>query len=298
MRATYRAKTLARWQTSGFYDVGRPLRIELETADAGIGTITDESVSVQLPLAELFERLPEFLRSPDGAEHKRPAASAPRTVDYVYEDAHAHELTYQIAAPHGFLPDPLPPSETITLGPARYTTGYRVEPDGTVSATFRFDSGKARFSPAELTAFLTAMKTLGDRRLPSVTFHQVGEAALAAGRVREALAEFRRLDTQHPRDELRTPVEIARAYLEDHGLGAGGARAGAAAPSPSTPSRRARSGRSAGCWSTIWWAGGSKPGADPKGAEAAYRKAMELDGDDQVAARVAGDPARARRRRR
>ncbi len=50
-------------------------------------------------------------------------------------------------APHGFLPDALPPSETITLGPARYTTGYRVEPDGTVRATFRFDSGKARFSP-------------------------------------------------------------------------------------------------------------------------------------------------------
>ncbi len=62
------------------------------------------------------------------------------------------------------------------------------------------------------------MKALGDRRLPSVTFHQVGEAALAAGRVREALAEFRRLDTQHPREELHA-CQIARAYLEA-GLGA------------------------------------------------------------------------------
>ena len=42
VRSTYKAKTLARWQTSDFYDVGRPLRIELETADAGIGTVTDE----------------------------------------------------------------------------------------------------------------------------------------------------------------------------------------------------------------------------------------------------------------
>ena len=65
VRSTYRAKTLGRWQTSDFYDVGRPLRIELATEDAGIGSISDDKVSVVLPVAELFERLPEFLRSPD-----------------------------------------------------------------------------------------------------------------------------------------------------------------------------------------------------------------------------------------
>ena len=280
VRSTYKAKTLARWQTSDFYDVGRPLRIELETADAGIGTVTDETVTVMLPLSALFERLPEFLRDADGPAHKRPAASAARTVDYVYDDPHAHELRYRIAAPHGFAPDPLPADETISLGPARYAAGYHVERDGTVSATFRFDSGKPRLTPAELSAFLGAMKKLGESRLPSVTFHQVGEAELAAGRVREALAEFRRLDSQHPHEALHA-CQIARAYLEA-GLGAAAREEARRAVTFDPKSSRAER--------TLGWVLESdlvgrrlKPGSDRKGAEAAYRQALALDPDDQVA---------------
>ena len=280
VRSTYKAKTLARWQTSDFYDVGHPLRIELETADAGIGTVTDDTVRVVLPLSELFERLPDFLRDPDGAAHKRAGASAVRTVDYVYQDAHAHELRYKIIAPHGFAPDPLPADETISLGPAQYSAGYRVERDGIVSATFRFDSGKSRFTPAELTAFLAAMKKVGEGRLPSVTFHQTGEAALAAGRVREALAEFRRLDSQHPHEALHA-CQIARAYLEA-GLGAAAREEARRAVTFDPKSSRAQR--------TLGWVLESdlvgrrlKPGADAKGAEAAYRKALALDPDDQVA---------------
>jgi tetratricopeptide (TPR) repeat protein len=280
VRATYKAKTLARWQTSDFYDVAHPLRIELETADAGIGTVTDDTVTVVLPLSELFERLPDFLRDPEGAAHKRAAASAVRTLDYVYEDPHVHELRYKIIAPHGYAPDPLPADETVSLGPARYSAGYHVERDGIVSATFRFDSGKPRLTPAELTAFLGAMKKVGDSRLPSVTFHQAGEAALAAGRVREALAEFRHLDSQHPHQALHAS-QIARAYLEA-GLGAAAREEARRAVTFDPRSSRAQR--------TLGWVLESdlvgrrlKPGSDPKGAEAAYRKALALDPDDQVA---------------
>ena len=114
-----------------------------------------------------------------------------------------------------------------------------------------------------------------------MTFHQIGEAELAAGRVREALAEFRRLDAQHPHEALHA-CQIARAYLEA-GLGAARARARRGARSRSIRSRRAPSGRSAGCWSTIWSAGGSSRAPIRKGAEAAYRQALALDPDDQVA---------------
>ena len=280
VRSIYKAKTMARWQTTDFYDVGRPLRIELETADAGIGTITDETVTVTLPLSELFERLPELLRDADGAAHKRPAASATRTVDYVYDDPYAHELRYKVAAPHGFAPDPLPVDETISLGPARYSAGYHAEPDGTVRATFRFDSGKPRLTPTELTAFLGAMKKLGESRVPSVTFHQVGEADLAAGRVREALAAFRRLDAQHPHEALHA-CQIARAYLEA-GLGAAAREEARRAVTFDPKSSRAQR--------TLGWVLESdlvgrrlKPGSDRKGAEAAYRQALALDPEDQVA---------------
>ena len=103
----------------------------------------------------------------------------------------------------------------------------------------------------------------GAERLTTITFHQTGEAALEAGRVREALGDFRRLDAQHPREALHA-CQIARAYLEA-GLG----------PAARTEAKRARSarpqvaarasGRSAGRWSTIWSAAGSRRGADPRG---------------------------------
>lgn len=280
VRSTYRAKTLSRWETSDFFDVARPLRIDLETQDAAIGSITDETVSVSLPLGALFERLPEFLRNPEGAEHKRPAAETFRTVDYVYADPEVHELRYKVAAPHGFAADPPPGDETLTLGPARYSTAYRTERDGSVSATFRFDSGKPRYTPAELTAFLKQMKRLGDRPLPTVTFHQIGEADLAAGRIREALAAFRRLDTQHPQTALHA-CQVARAYLE---AGLGGAARSEARRAVALDPKSSRAERTLG-WVLEHDLVGRrlKPGADPQGAEAAYRQAMRLDPDDQVA---------------
>ena len=124
------------------------------------------------------------------------------------------------------------------------------------------------------------MKKVGESRLPSLTFHQIGEAALAAGRVRDALAEFRRLDSQHPHEALHA-CQIARAYLEA-GLGAAAREEARRAVTFDPKSSRAQR--------TLGWVLESdlvgrrlKPGSDPKGAEAAYRKALALDPDDQVA---------------
>ena len=280
VRSTYKAKTLARWQTSDFYDVGRPLRIELETADAGIGTITDETVTVVLPLSELFERLPEFLRDADGAAHKRPAASAARTVDYVYDDPYAHELRYRIAAPHGFAPDP-PPDRRDDLARAGALRGWlppRARRHRQRDVPFRF--GQASLHARRADRVFGGDEEAGESRLPSVTFHQIGEADLAAGRVREALAEFRRLDGQHPHEALHA-CQIARAYLEA-GLGAAAREEARRAVTFDPKSSRAER--------TLGWVLESdsvgrrlKPGSDRKGAEAAYRKALALDPDDQVA---------------
>ncbi len=295
VRSTYKAKTLARWQTSDFYDVGRPLRIELETADAGIGTITDETVTVTLPLSELFERLPEFLRDADGAAHKRPATSAVRTVDYVYDDPHAHELRYKIAAPHGFAPDPLPADETVSLGPARYSAAYHLERDATVSATFRFDSGKPRFTPAELTSFLGAMKKLGESRLPTVTFHQIGEAASGGGARSRSAGGVQA--SRRPASARGAARLSDRARLPGGRPGSGGARGGA-------PRRHVRS-------QVVARRADARLGAGERsGRPAAQARVRSKGGGGGLSpgtgarsrrpggARVAGDSARARRRRR
>ena len=280
VRSTYRAKTLGRWQTSDFFDVGAAPADRARHDDAGIGSITDEKVTVVLPVAELFERLPEFLRNPDGASHKRAGAAASRTVDYVYGDALTHELRYKVAAPHGFVADPVAGRRGDVAGARalhrRVPERARRHGDGDVPLRL----GQAAPLARRADGLPGGMKTLGAERLPTIAFHQTGEAALAAGHVREALAEFRRLDAQHPREALHA-CQIARAYLEA-GLGAA-ARAEARRAVMLDP-KSSRAQRTLGWMLEHDLVGRrSSPGPIRRGPRPPTARRWSLDADDQVA---------------
>ena len=175
---------------------------------------------------------------------------------------------------HGYAPEPPPPPRRITLGPATLEVTLATTPDGAATATVTFDSGRARLSPAELTTFQKTLRELRQERAMALRFVHTGQAHLAAGRVREALAEFRRLQAAHP-DAVLHRTQIARAYLAA-GLGEAARReaqkAVAAAP------------RSLEAQMTLGWVLehdliGRRllPGADRAGAERAYRQVIALD---------------------
>src|SRR5262249_26323415 len=136
----------------------------------------------------------------------------PRKLDFELLRPFIYEVHWKIVPPPGFAPRPLPADESLTLGPAKLSRHASVDRNGVVEVNMRFDSGKTRLSPAEMHTLRVELGKLRQRDMALVTFDQVGQAHLAAGRVRQAIAEFKRLAALHPNEALHH-AQIARALL-------------------------------------------------------------------------------------
>jgi tetratricopeptide (TPR) repeat protein/transglutaminase-like putative cysteine protease len=278
---TYLAKSLTDLDYTEPADLSQPFRLRLEAADAGRGTTDVRDAAVAVFLSTFADRLPgEITGASDEDEDETAGEPAPREHDYVFTRPFQAEVRYRIVPPAGFTPRPLPASRTRQLGPAKLDEAYATGTDGIVTATLRFDSGKRRISPAELEALRTAVEQLAQEKPVLITFDQAGEAHLAAGRVREALDEFRRLAALSPKKALPR-TRIARALL------AGGL--GEAAREEAAQAVRIEPGF-AYAWVTLGWIRQHDDlgrrfgkGYDRAGAIAAYRKAKELDPDNNEA---------------
>jgi tetratricopeptide (TPR) repeat protein len=278
VKEQYSAKALARFDVGTPADVSKPPAMEIEATDADIGTVWDEGAEVLVRSGEALDRLPPALRTTD---KDAGAAPKPRTVDYVIGEPYVHELRYEIVPPHGFSPDPLPAGGTRTLGTATLRSSFAVDPRGVVVATFVFDSGKPRLTPPELERLKTDVRAYLTASAPTVRFHSDAAVALGSGKVREALAMFRRLDAEHPHQALHAR-QIAEAVLAA-GLGQAArdeARRAIAADPKSSEAERVLG------WTLEHDLVGRRfgAGADVKESEAAYRRAMALDPKNRVAA--------------
>ena len=67
------------------------------------------------------------------------------------------------------------------LGPMTLSKEFREEPDGTVTAKLRFDTGKRHLSPAEFEETRSAVKLLQSEKPIFVKFEQLGQLLLATG---------------------------------------------------------------------------------------------------------------------
>src|SRR5262249_24993948 len=136
-----------------------------------------------------------------------------RTLDYLFFRPFVAEWLYRIHLPVGFRSASLPESKEELLGTASLSRKISVEPDGTVTALLRLDVGKRRLTAVEFEATREAVSKLAKREVTFLRFEQNGQAQLAAGRVKEALVEFRRLATLHPKEALHN-TQIALALLQ------------------------------------------------------------------------------------
>jgi tetratricopeptide (TPR) repeat protein len=98
------------------------------------------------------------------------------------------------------------------LGPTTFTKDYKLNPDGSLSLTLRYDTVRRRFTPAEADAIRDAVVKLRDGEALKVTFEQVGETFLSSGNVGQAIKEFRALAKLHPTEALHR-IQICRALL-------------------------------------------------------------------------------------
>ena len=274
-KQTYVTEGVANVEHSDPHDLSGPFQVRFEATDIDLASTESGEAAVAIVITPLIEQLTQILQLQELlAEEKR-------SRDLVLPEAFVHEWRYRIVPPPGFRPRPLPESGVDRLGPATLSKEFTVLEEGRiVAATLQFDPGKRRLTPYEVETLRSSVEEILNSQLILVTFEQIGEAHLAAGRIGEALREFRELAALHPEEALHR-TQVARALLEG-GMGEAARnalhRTIALDPISAVPHR------------TLGWilqhdlvGRRFKKGSDLEAAVAAYRKALELDPSDSVA---------------
>ncbi|HEX9943112.1 MAG TPA: DUF3857 domain-containing protein [Thermoanaerobaculia bacterium] len=279
----YLAEDLGTVEHSRATDLSTPLRLRVEFKNARRGFTDTRNAAVGVNPAALLTRLPFEIAAGLGEEEGEDAGeeqAGARRSDYVFSRPMTLEVRYRIVPPPGFVPQPLPASRVRRFSTAILAEEYAAGRDGSVTATFRLDTGKRRISAQEFEALRSSVREALQEKTSLLMFDQAGEAHLAAGRVREALAEFQRLAAAAP-DSALPRTRIARALLAG-GMGEA-AREEAQRASQLEP-------KFAPAWRDLGWilqhddlGRRFGPGFDRAGAIAAYRKAGELDPKDAIA---------------
>lgn len=285
-KAAYASEELGGEDVPQTTDFSEPYRIRLEMSKAHRGQTDQNEAAVAIIPNDLLSRLPSVLSAgidnlrEQGSGVQKDAPAVTRKNDLVLLEPYSVEWRYRIVPPPGFTPRPLPESRVQQLGPAVFSKQFKLAENGVVLATLRFDTVKNRYSPEEVDALLKGGRDLLDEGATLITFEQTGESYLAAGKVKEALDEFRGLIAMYPNEGLHHS-RLAQALLA---AGAGEAARKeaqrAADMEPTSPLiyeilgmvlRHDQVGRP------------SKEAFDLALAESAYRKAIELDPDNPVA---------------
>ena len=270
--SAYLADSVTRFDHTSGADLERPFEFSIEMNKGKRGYSSLEDAVVAIPPTPIIGEFPEFMYAQERSDHSDKANQHERRQDVEFPPF-ITEWQYKITPPTGFGSPSLPEDREIKFGPAVLAQKYRVEKDRSVSAVFRLDSIKARYTPEELKAFRQA---LADTSADAVVirFPEVGAAQLAAGNVREALASYNALMKQGPGESLHH-VQMAEALLTA-GFG-DQARAEARKAIGLDP-------KSALAYAELAWvlqhdAIGRHfgKGFDLQGAVAAYRKSLELD---------------------
>lgn len=223
-------------------------------------------------------------RKPGGEAGEDKEDGWKRTAPVQFLRPFVKELRCRVMLPVGFVAPKLPEPFSKQFGPAAVSASFAAESENLIVATFRFDSGSGRLSADEANAlrtFLGQLHSGSDRAwLVAIDLEHTPSQHIAQGRVREGLAEYQRLLAKHPAE-----MEIRTLYVE--GLEAAGM--GAAAREEA---RRATEldPKSSSAWQSLGYARMHDdfgrfmgPGNDPLAAEAALRKALEIDPKFHVA---------------
>lgn len=174
-----------------------PFRLELDVKAARFATTGWRTANVPLRIDSPLAWLPSALDDvrdllPDELGRK-PAAPARRKADLVLPVAYQAEARYRLRPPPGFAVRTVPRDEALRLGPATLALRYTREADGGLTATFRFDAVKRRYTPDEVAAFRTALVALARREPLVVELEDRGSRLVDSGRVKDGLSVYEKL---------------------------------------------------------------------------------------------------------
>ncbi|MGH9603327.1 MAG: DUF3857 domain-containing protein [Terriglobales bacterium] len=281
VKSAYLAESLEKFEHSPARDFSQPFRLHLEAGKAGRGQTSSVDAAVRISPWTLVNRLPGFLTQSedDSQKTEKEKEEQRRKNDMELVEPYSAELRVRIVPPPGFRPLSVPENSVTQIGPSRLTQEFVMAKDGVVNAVLQFDTGKRRFTASEVEAMKTSLRKLAQSEMLLVSFEQVGRAHLAAGKTQEALAEFQNLAALHPKEALHRS-QVAEALLA--------AGIADAARQEALRAIELEPGSAQAYRSQAWILQHDlvgrrlEKGWDPKGAEAAYRKALEIDKDDYL----------------
>src|SRR5262249_17372058 len=163
-----------------------------EIKDCRRVSTTGDSLVIELPVTEVLFDIPWTARH---------APNTRRLYDYEWFVPHVHEIENRIDLPPGFAPPAPAPDRTPPLPPppsAPATSRDVARSQGhTLVIPQRFDTGKARWTPAELAALQEALQAL-EHETTRIEVTRTARALRDAGKLREAAAEEARMIALHP----------------------------------------------------------------------------------------------------
>ncbi len=291
VRKNYRSDRLQDYRMSDPKDLSEPFEIELRTDQAQVGFTGSDEASTRLTYAIVFSWLPDGIRRAALARGQRDTRADRRQAwlrlvhreeDFVWPEPYSAEVRFDVRPPAGYRLRRLPDNRRLALGPAVFEAEYRRRPDGGVEARFAFDVGPRRYRAEDLRAFVEALERLWDDKVPVLSFDHEGARLISQGKLREGIAEYRRLARHGPRRALHQ-ARLAEALLKVNlGHAARIAAAEAVALEPDSPYAN---------FSQAWvlqhdqFGQPFKPGFDREGAVAAYRQVLRLQADNPQARR-------------
>lgn len=259
------------FETSEPDDLTVPLRVELGVEEVEIVVTDPGQALVGMRLAPLFDDVPGELVD-STLDARRGALQVP--------EPHSVEWRYRIHLPPGLAVRELPADAEDRFGPMVFSRHYEESGDGReVLARTSLVLDARLVSPEQVAEARAGIERLDAKggSTALLWFDQTVQAEIAAGRLREAIAEAQRLIALHP-EEAFHHIQLSQALLAG-GLGAEARRAARRATEIETGS--------AAAWAQL---GRTllhdevgrlyEPGYDRQGAIEALGKAAELDADD------------------
>ena len=278
VKKDFLAKSLGQFTVTKKDDFTQRFRLAVQALNARRATTAqDDAVAVLFPYL-VFQELPFALTVGLQGEQEQ-EKTEPRKDDFVFTEPHQIEYRYRIFPPAFFKPKALPPSAELKLGPAVYTRTFRSNPDGTIDAVFRFDTGKRRLSPTEFEAFREGLRQHYKQMPEVITFVSEASEYVALGETGKALKLVRENAAKHP-DQEAAQVRLSRMLVT------AGAMESAIAVANKVIDREPASSQA---WQALGWAHQHdsfgrrfRGNWNPAEAEKCYREAIKLDLDDVI----------------
>ncbi|WP_285571776.1 DUF3857 domain-containing protein [Geothrix limicola] len=205
---SFTAKSIGTARYTEGRDLSRPFELDLEIQETPSVRLDAERATVAVNPWSMVTRLLRALKDGQKEGDEEPV----RKADFYLPEPYTQELIYKIHTPLGYELDVLPSDRVIPFGPGALSMTFKKGPQETVLVEFRMSVGNRRWTAGDVNAALKGLKAFGDEKVLQVAFNQVGESHLAAGRIKEAIAEFRRLVQARP-GSASPHTRIARAFL-------------------------------------------------------------------------------------